>query len=206
MAVLALAGILLQVAGAQPAKTFSHRVHLKLKLECLSCHVSVGSSTRVADNNLPSIDACRSCHTDAVTIKRPFPTLLATFNHRLHIKLGNVAPVIAAAIDAKSYLSPAGDIRRHLNTTNACQACHRGLQESDSVNKTALPRMADCLVCHNKIDPPFTCEQCHVVGAHLKPANHVTGFMDVHSRKSAGLDKTSCAVCHGRRFTCQGCH
>jgi hypothetical protein len=40
----------------------------------------------------------------------------------------------------------------------------------------------------------------------LKPANHTADFLDSHSRKQTVLDKATCAVCHGRRFTCLGCH
>ena len=33
--------------------------------------------------------------------------------------MGNIAPVIAAAIDGKSYLSPPGEIRKHLDEAAA---------------------------------------------------------------------------------------
>ena len=65
---------------------------------------------------------------------------------------------------------------------------------------------ADCLVCHNQVDPPDSCEFCHPRGAQLKPANHVPGFLDSHTNKNSGLDLQTCAVCHGRKFTCLGCH
>jgi hypothetical protein len=120
--------------------------------------------------------------------------------------MGNVASAIANAVDRKTYLSPPGDIRSHLNTTNPCEACHRGLRESDQVTRAALPRMADCLVCHNQIDYPSSCEKCHERGAKLKPGNHKPDFLDTHTSGKLGLDKTSCAVCHGRQFTCLGCH
>ena len=90
--------------------------------------------------------------------------------------MGNLAPVIAAAIDKKTYLQPPGDIRRHLNTQNACEACHRGLEESDQVTPAAMPQMADCLVCHTEIDNPFSCEKCHAKNAALKPASHVASY------------------------------
>ena len=205
----AIAVLILSAAAAQTPPPFSHALHLKLSanLACDECHVSVLSSTRPEDNNLPPIGMCRGCHKDGeVNIGQPRPTLLARFNHQQHLALGNVAPVIRAAIDSKNYLSPVGDIRRHLNGGNRCAACHRGMEESTAPAKSDLPQMADCLVCHNKIDPPFSCEFCHAKGAALKPANHTSGFLDVHSRKDAPLDRTSCAVCHARKFTCMGCH
>jgi len=189
------------------AAQFSHELHLKLpaKLACVTCHASVQSSTRVEDNNLPRTAICLGCHKEA-RIGQPRPTILARFNHQQHLAMGNIALVLRAAIDAKTYLTSPGDIRRDLDSANPCAACHRGMERSTMLAKTDLPQMADCLVCHNKIDAPFSCELCHAKGAALKPANHTPGFLDVHHRKNANLNKETCAVCHGRKFTCLGCH
>jgi predicted CXXCH cytochrome family protein len=203
------------LAWSADTRVFSHRTHLAQKLECLSCHGSAASSTAVTDNNLPGPQVCAGCHTgaegkpaklDDFRVKSPRPNNLVNFNHQLHAKLGNIAPLLARAIDTKSYLSPPGDIRQHLNTKNACAACHRGLQTSESVTAAAFPQMADCLVCHNTIDPPFSCSKCHSEKASLKPVTHTPDWIDRHSSGKANLDKPSCAVCHGRRFTCLGCH
>jgi bacterioferritin-associated ferredoxin len=131
---------------------------------------------------------------------------VAKFSHLQHLKLGNIASAIAAAIDSGKYLSDPHDIRSHLNTKNQCGACHRGLEESDAVTKAAFPQMADCLVCHNEMDPPYSCSKCHVDVPALKPATHKVGWLDLHSSGRANLDKPSCAVCHGRNFRCLGCH
>lgn len=197
-------------AGAQGTQPFSHRVHLALKLECTSCHEAALTSTRLEDNLLPQQEVCLQCHkTPAMNLPpaTPLITKLARFNHQLHLKLGNTAPVIAAAIDRKAYLSPpAAGLRAELNTRNACQACHRSLEVSDKPGPSALPQMADCLVCHNQISPPDSCEFCHAKGASLQPANHTSDFLDTHTTGKLGLDKTTCAVCHGRHFRCLGCH
>lgn len=200
--------MLLAIAGTAAAQTapFSHRLHLALKLECGGCHPAALTSTRLKDNLLPKQDVCLKCHKTAV-INAPPVTRLARFNHQLHLKLGNIAPVIAAAIDRKTYLSPNGEqLRASLNTANPCEACHRGLELSDKPGRGALPQMADCLVCHSQIDPPDSCEFCHLKDANLKPANHTPDFLDTHTSGKLGIDKTTCAVCHGRRFRCLGCH
>jgi predicted CXXCH cytochrome family protein len=200
------AGILILLAwSAASAAPFSHRVHLAQKLECVTCHEAAASSTKVEDNLLPAKALCLRCHKEA---EAPVPptTRVAHFNHSLHLKMGNAAPVIAGAIDKKTYLQSPGDIRRHLETKNACEACHRGLGESDQVTAAAMPQMADCLVCHSQIDNPFSCEKCHAKDANLKPANHVSGFLSDHTSGKMNLDKTTCAVCHGRTFRCLGCH
>jgi predicted CXXCH cytochrome family protein len=193
-------------ALGQEARPFSHRLHLKLKPDCTSCHAAAPSSTTAQQNLLPAKEACGGCH-QTVTIKQPSPTGVSKFNHQLHLKLGNVAPVIAAAIKSKTYLSEPGNTLAHLNTKNVCAGCHRGLEQSDAVSMAAFPRMADCLVCHNKIEPPFSCEKCHTAGIDLRPpSHHISGFFDHHSSGKANFDRTSCAVCHGRQFTCLGCH
>jgi hypothetical protein len=189
--------------GAAP---FSHRLHLRMQLACVTCHTTAARSTRVEDNLLPAKEVCVKCHKD-VAVPAPPTTRLAKFSHALHLRMGNVAPFIAGAIDKKNYLQPPNDIRRHLNSNNPCEACHRGLSESDQVTHAALPQMADCLVCHTQIDPPFSCEMCHAKDAPLKPPSHETPhFMDAHSSGRIRFDKTTCAVCHGRKFTCLGCH
>ena len=183
------------MAAGQP---FPHRVHLAAKLECGLCHGAALSSTRVDDNLLPKAEACLTCHKTA-QIGAPPATHLARFNHQLHLKLGNLAPVIAAAIDRKAYLGAvSAGLRAQLNTKNPCEACHGG--------PSLLPQMADCLVCHSQIDPPDSCEFCHAKGAKLKPASHTPDFLDTHTTGKLGLDETTCAVCHGRHFHCMGCH
>ncbi len=195
--------------AAQQSRPFSHALHLKLKPDCVSCHAAAPASSNASDNNLPAPAVCAECHSKPIPVKAPAKTLVTHFSHAVHLKMGNLAPVIAAAVDAKTYLSPlsAAVIRPHLGGGNACEACHRGLRESAAVTRDALPQMADCLTCHNKIDNPFSCEQCHDAGPHLKPASiHVTRFIDLHSSAKANLDKQSCTICHGRKFTCLGCH
>jgi predicted CXXCH cytochrome family protein len=192
---------------AQPAAhPFSHRLHLELKLECAFCHAAAPSSTKASDDLLPSKQVCLGCHETAV-ISRPPKARVDKFSHQLHLRMGNIAPILAKAIDHGNYLQPAGEIRAHLNTKNACEACHRGLEQSDRVTPAALPQMADCLVCHSQIEPPYSCETCHDQTAELKPASHnAPHFLDAHSSGRMQMDQSTCALCHGRTFQCMGCH
>src|SRR5260370_15349207 len=165
---------------------------------------SVSKSTKVEDNNLPVASACTTCHTNgAPAIKAPRAAHIAKFSHAQHLAMGNVAPLIAAAIDKKTYLSPPGDLRAHLNSKNACEGCHRGLESSEAGSDAAFPQMADCLVCHTKIEPPYSCEICHANGVNLMPASHDSKWLDFHSSGKAKLDRPSCALCQGRQSTCR---
>lgn len=197
--------MLLLAWGVAQAAPFSHKLHLELKLDCVTCHTAAPGSTKPSENLLPEKKICLGCHQDA-QISVPPVSRVSVFSHRQHLKMGNLSPVIAEAIDKKTYLQPAGDIRRHLNTENPCEACHRGLEESERVTATAMPQMADCIVCHTEIDNPFSCEKCHAKEAPLKPASHVEGFMSLHTSGKANLDKASCVICHGPSFRCLGCH
>ena len=196
------------VAAAQPPKSFSHKFHLKMGLDCRGCHGSAARSVKVEDNNLPAQAACRTCHKRDMPIKEPAKIMLRNFSHEFHLKFGNVAPVLRAAIDSKTYHSlPADTVRAQLSAAKGeCVACHRGLNESDAVSHAAFPQMADCLVCHAKIDNPFSCELCHAQGDPIKPASHKADYVDTHSSGRMKLDKQSCVICHGKKFNCLGCH
>src|SRR5262245_61156373 len=206
----------LQTSGPEKKIRFSHRRHLALKgIGCEDCHYSALSSRLAADDNLPKAASCVACHDGLHALKQDegesayvFKSSSRTlkFNHQQHLELGNVAPALIAAIDSGTYLSPTVPMRNHLETATARMACHRALAQSDATGPSNHPQMADCLVCHSTIDPPFSCEPCHTKEAKLKPASHTSTFMDLHSSRDAKLDKASCKICHGVRFRCMGCH
>lgn len=197
--------MVLAVAARAQDKPFSHRRHLAWQPACLSCHQTVTSSTKAADNNLPPASACAACHSDGRTVRPPKARRVDHFNHQVHTKLGNIAPILRASIASKQYLSLRPPL--HLDTANGCASCHHGIEQSDDVSSASVfPAMADCLVCHTKIDPPFSCEKCHNNVPALKPVNHGPDFLDKHNRMKSALDKTECFSCHGKQFTCLGCH
>lgn len=201
--------LILGAAAHAVAAPFSHRLHLGMGMECASCHDRASASTRAEDDLLPSKAVCAGCHDSATAPQRPAPLAVPVvhFSHAVHLKMGNLSPLLAMAIDKGNYLQPSEDVRKFLNTTNPCKACHRGLEQSDSVTAAALPKMADCLVCHVNIQVPWSCEDCHAKGAALKPASHGRpDFFDTHSKGTFHAERAACAVCHGREFTCMGCH
>ncbi len=194
---------------------FPHQPHLERGLECQTCHARAPQSADAADHLLPDAQLCGVCHngqtapaidTAPLTAREP-ATRSYRFDHRFHLELGNVAPLIAAAIDGGNYFGKPRAARRFLETDNPCAACHRGLEESLAVDsKLHLPRMGDCIVCHSEIDNPFTCPDCHHEDAELLPADHTREFIELHSTGKIVLDKLSCLPCHGRNFPCMGCH
>jgi hypothetical protein len=184
--------LLLWTGTALAQSAFSHREALEKNLPCLSCHAAQKNSTGLSEKRKG---------------KR-----LKDFSHQRHLSFGNLAPMIAAAMDSKQYLGSPNKydllkLRAALITDNPCEACHRGLKTAEGgLEKQHFPHMEDCLICHNKIDAPFSCGECHPATMNLKPANHAPDFLDRHTTGKLGLDKTTCAACHGKRFTCLGCH
>ena len=182
--------LLLTLATALAAQSFSHAEALRAVKGCQPCHAPILKST-------------------AITKREARPVHWVKFSHATHVKLPGIAQELLQAIDNKKYLGQVSpDLREALASKNVCQACHRGMpQVTGTLAKANYPAMADCLVCHNKIDPPFSCVKCHVEEVKtLQPASHVAGLIDLHTNKNSGLDKATCAGCHGRRFTCMGCH
>ena len=188
---------------------FSHPVHLDLGLACSRCHAGAETGRLAADQMFPQPAVCLSCHSDGKTtpldpdrLRWTAPERTYRFDHAFHVRLGDLAPLLAAAIDGGKYFgSP--QIRPLLDRAGGCTACHRGLETSEA---TPLPVMSDCLVCHSEIDNPFSCRYCHLEGVNLRPADHTPQFADLHSTGKIKLDKASCLPCHGTNFECRGCH
>ena len=210
-----VAGLLLASGAFAADARFSHRLHLKqVGAACVVCHESAAASNAAEDRNLPREETCLACHNgetaptvDTKWLARHEPDRRTfRFDHALHVKFDKIADVLRVALDAGSYLGETDGLRRLLDTDNACQGCHRGLEETDLASKENLPVMSDCLVCHPEIDNPFSCEKCHLPGVNLKPADHTREFVDLHSTGRLDFDKATCLPCHGTNFACMGCH
>jgi cytochrome c7-like protein len=216
IAKFALAGLLtvaplflsMPALGQYEGVAFSHKKHTGMSLECVDCHAAAKTSEQAADVLLPRDEVCAKCHAPA-PIKEPRKLTVSSFNHRLHAAIPKMNLVILAAIRSGSYLAvPHEQLEEQLESAGSCTTCHRGMAESEEVSMAAFPHMADCLVCHSDIEVPFSCEKCHDADpVALKPADiHTPDFLEAHSRPGALKDRTSCALCHGREFTCLGCH
>ena len=207
--------------AATPALKFSHQFHLKtVAAKCTDCHRAAPASVAATDLLLPKEKDCLVCHNGERARKecavchpdskaaKAFEPIHRTFRfpHQNHLALGDIGPLILAAIEKKVYYSQPPPPAADLKTGNECMACHRGVNRVDFADTRNMPQMADCISCHDEIDAPFSCEFCHTKDARLKPANHTPEFLESHSRKNAKLDKQSCTICHGTNFRCLGCH
>lgn len=202
--------LLVVAAAAAPKRPFSHKYHLTQVSSCENCHSAATESTKAEDNLIPDKSACVNCH-DEVEIAGPRATAVDRFNHARHVKAGNPAPRIAAALQAKTYLGGETPPPAQLEAArDACTGCHHGVAESENVprdkaTRAHFLRMADCLVCHDKLNPPESCKHCHVAKTpNFRPPSHGPDFKDKHGEKVP--DKAGCAVCHGRKIACKECH
>ncbi len=197
---LACAAMLLAVgptssnAGpAQPDKflKYSHKLHLDAGTECAACHEDAAGNEKLTDKLTPGHDACKTCHEEQLGSTCTFchdsdspekiavaPVRDLTFSHKLHV---------GAKVE--------------------CVTCHKDIAASETPGTHAVPAMATCNTCHDKITATNQCESCHKNLASLFPKSHTKGnFMKDHGRLSRlNTFDAQCQSCHDQS-TCSQCH
>ena len=188
---------------------FSHARHLAKKIECDFCHEHAPTSTKSADNLIPTRDVCETCHPP------------------------NRHDAAAAAMDALArVVMPAPNLKFdhavHVQKGVACTRCHAALDRIDLATRNQLPTMGLCLTCHDSrraslgaLHGPSRCATCHVMrpdntieteyasgtlipsGA-LRGDAHTPEFRTNHASVAAS-DEKYCANCHRQDF-CLSCH
>jgi hypothetical protein len=156
---------------------FSHKRHLDTGMYCPTCHTKAEGSTESADNNLPLLEVCESCHDPVPEVdQRASLTREAVFSHEMHIQ-----------------------------KAVACTLCHR-LSGDDVDARMQLPRMALCVSCHEESGETEECGACHTkLGSpELIPRSHTRQWVFAHG-EDAKLDEDYCVNCHQQAF-CQECH
>jgi len=182
---------------------------------CASCHSKTG--TKPLLNEKSTTADCRGCHRpeeienpSAATIHRVLASYAVSgkyqhikFSHAVHFK------------DRQGY---------HLD----CTTCHYGITSSTSLSDATLPKMVDCVNCHDlskSLAANFrmsNCKVCHndeqsgpmpeIHSAIVKPASHTEGFR-MHHAEDASKPGAACFVCHMNvapsavgQQQCLGCH
>lgn len=173
-------------AGRYPGIQFSHGVHLRVraewKMNCVTCHAAIASSTRMATLKLPTMLDCVVCHD---TSKRaPAAAWMSNCG------LCHVEPVGPLPADHRRGVKPPSHT------------------ESFAKNHGAEAARADakCFACHQNIDPTAAaknqCVACHQV---MRPVSHTARWKDEVHGKYAAIDRATCAVCHQVDY-CGRCH
>jgi hypothetical protein len=201
---------------------FSHKMHLRFKLQCDFCHDRAESSTSAADVLTPTEEPCRACH----KIDRSQPHKEAIPEAACEACHVGTDPEHPQRVEV-----PAPFIKFnhkvHVDRRIPCERCHQGIDKLEMATRDELPRMPLCLGCHSRTATagraPAACSTCHltdvdgkvrtalptgtlVPSGTLRGDAHTPDFAVHHAQvASAGDSEKYCENCHRREF-CLSCH
>jgi hypothetical protein len=185
--------------------------------QCATCHSKEGMKPQLNANL--TAEGCRGCHTPE-EIENPGFTEARRFtgsHQTLTGKYVNISFSHLPHFKAKNQFD--------LN----CTTCHYSIPNSASVKELSLPKMLDCVQCHDSarvVKAEFqmgNCKTCHadptvtqaIPASHtrnVKPDFHTEGFRRDHAAESAEAD-AKCTVCHlnvtpsvAAKVQCDSCH
>ncbi len=165
---------------------------------CAACHSKMGMKPLLSDKSTTA--DCLGCH-QPEQIENPSVTAIH----------GQLASFIASGKYDQIRFSHA----EHFKTREAyhldCTTCHYGVAASTNLASLTLPKMIDCVNCHDVSKTIASnyrmsnCQVCHLdtplgplPGFHsaiVKPASHTEGFR-VHHADQASQSGAPCFVCH----------
>jgi hypothetical protein len=184
--------------------------------QCAACHSNPGMKPKL-DASLDA-DGCRGCHTPEEIENPGF-----TENRRMIAKVA----VSGKYVDIK--FTHIAHFKEKEQFKINCTTCHYAVPRSTSLADLSLPRMLDCVECHDtsKIIPAqfrmSNCTTCHAETAaglnapashvrNVKPAFHTESFR-VHHAEQASDPDAKCYVCHQNvsatgqaKNQCNACH
>ncbi|MGH9512375.1 MAG: cytochrome c3 family protein [Terriglobales bacterium] len=186
---------------------------------CAGCHSKAGMKPLLSAKSTTA--DCRGCHRPeeienpgAATVHRDLAPFAVSgkydrikFSHGAHFKYRDVY---------------------HFD----CTTCHYAIVASTSLASLALPKMVDCVNCHDQSHemaksfisprPMANCGGCHLDGQSgalrevysdvVKPPSHTEGFR-FHHEAAASMPGAPCFVCHSQvepsavgQHQCMSCH
>ena len=135
-------------APVQPVP-YSHKVHLKLGLQCKDCHKNPDPGEVMG---LPASTTCMNCH-KAVKAESPHIQKIAE-----SAKSGKPLPWVRVyQIPSYVFFSH----RAHVEAGATCQNCHGPVAERDVIAKEVDISMGACMDCHRKMKASNDCTYCH---------------------------------------------
>jgi hypothetical protein len=184
--------------------------------ECATCHAKPGMKPQL--NAELSADGCRGCHTPE-EIENPGFTEARRF-------AGNHQTATGKYVDIRFSHLPHFKAKNRFDLN--CTTCHYSIPNSASITELSLPKMLDCVQCHDsarQVKAEFqmgNCKTCHVdpvtqtlPASHtrsVKPDFHTEGFRRDHAAESVAED-AKCTVCHlnvtpsvDAKVQCNNCH
>jgi hypothetical protein len=185
--------------------------------ECAACHSKAGMKPQLTAELTAS--GCRGCHTPE-EIENPGFTEARRFTGQRQISNGKYVDI------AFSHL-PHFKSREQFDLN--CTTCHYEIPKSTSIANLSLPKMLDCVQCHDSaraVKAEFrmsNCKSCHsdtvtasvIPTSHtknVKPDFHTEAFRRNHESEAAAAN-AKCSVCHlnvtpsvAAKVQCDSCH
>jgi hypothetical protein len=184
--------------------------------ECTACHGKPGVTPQLT----PALDAegCTGCHTPQEIENPGF-----TKNRRLIAQTAVSGKYVDIKFTHVSHFA----VKQKFNLD--CTTCHYAIPRSTSLGDLTLPKMVDCVECHDtskSISADYrmsNCKVCHadsVAGLftpvshtrNVKPATHTESFR-IHHEQDATAPDAKCFVCHLNvtasvevKNQCMACH
>lgn len=161
---------------------FNHKKHVKqLGISCTTCHDAAKTSKNAADSLLPPATRCDSCHGTnhrnlaSVSSDEPRPLGQCGFCHEGYDP--KRPQVVARVLVPKPNLR--FDHQKHVvGERMSCARCHGKVEELELASRDQLPRMKECITCHElgqssagrsalgsssgKRKPSGVCTTCHL--------------------------------------------
>ncbi len=182
--------------------------------ECTGCHAKEGMKPRLT----PASDTkdCEGCHSPQ-EIENPGFT-----------KARKLADHVVSGIHVNIKFSHIAHFKERDKSNINCTTCHYTIPSSTSLADLNLPKMIDCVQCHDgskDMAAQFkmtNCQNCHIdsqagsaPGSHtrnVKPSFHTESFRIKHEREASETG-AKCFVCHtnvqptaASEKQCLGCH
>jgi len=130
---------------------FTHKVHLKNGMQCVSCHAGV---TQGPDAGLPSVVFCMACHQVVDTSSPQIKKLTAYYNK------GQEPPW-----QPVYWFYPLEHVHfqhaPHIHAGVACSVCHGDLTQQTVAVRSKDLTMNFCLTCHKQKGASVDCTTCH---------------------------------------------
>jgi Cytochrome c7 and related cytochrome c len=165
---------------------------------CAGCHSRAGMKPLLSEKSTTA--DCRGCH-QPEEIENPSPATI----HR------ELAAYIVSGKYAQIKFSHAEHFKDRQGYHLDCTTCHYGVVGSKSLADLSLPKMADCVSCHDvskSIAAEYrmsNCQVCHtdersgpvpaVLSRVVKPTSHTENFR-IHHEEEAVKPGAPCFVCH----------
>lgn len=195
---------------------FSHRQHLQFQPQCDFCHENAPSSTQASDVLTPSEEVCANCH----AIDRAQPQKQAKPGAACvgcHVGADPAIPQRISIPEPQVHFPHATHVAKGIS----CQYCHGDMKAVDLATRAQLPKMPQCLFCHDGKQASSRCTTCHLSGidnrirtdlpgGKLVPSGVLRGEVhherfSVDHARPARQDTAHCLNCHAQK-ECLACH